>query len=97
MGSRHDEVAKNIAKKFGGEYNPAKGVDIVTESVAIEVETERTIARAMQQLQGHRKPSYIAVTDERSVDKAIQATEDTTIGVIDSKGKIVKRSTRKRG
>ena len=96
MGSRHDEVARSIAKKFGGEYNPRKGVDIVTGKAAIEVETERTISDAKRQLRGHHKPSYIAVTSQRSIDKAVEATQGTTIGVMDPKGKIIKRSTRKR-
>ncbi len=96
MGSRHDDVAKGIAKKVGGEYNPGKGVDIVTKKVAIEVETEGTINDAKRQLQGHRRPSYVAVTNQRSVGKAIEATQGTTIGVMDPKGNIVKRSRRKR-
>ena len=96
MGSRHDEVAKGIAAKVGGDYNRGKGVDIVTTKVAIEVETETTIPDAKVQLQGHRKPSYIAVTTKRAVEKAVEATRGTAIGVIDPQGKVVKRSTRRR-
>ena len=96
MASRHDEVAKRIAKKFAGDYNAHQGVDVVTDKVAIEVETNQTISDAKQQLQGHQKPAYIAVTSERSIKKAMEATEGTTIGVIDPTGVIVKRSTRKR-
>ena len=96
MGSRHDDVAKGIAGKVGGNYNPGKGVDIVTKKSAIEVETDRTISDGKRQLQGHRKPSYIAVTSERAVPKAVEATKGTTIGVMDPSGKVVKRSTRKR-
>ncbi len=96
MGSRHDDVAKDIAKKVGGKYNPRKGVDIVTKKSAIEVETDRTISDAKRQLQGHRKPSYIAVTNKPAVAKAVEATKGTTIGVMGPDGKVVKRSTRKR-
>jgi len=96
MASRHDEIAKALAQKFGGEYNPAEGVDIVTDKVAIEVETPKTISDAKRQLQGHKKPAYVAVTNERSIRKALEAMEGTTIGVVGPSGKIVKRSTRKR-
>ncbi len=71
-------------------------MDIVTKKSAIEVETDSTISDAKRQLQGHRKPSYIAVTNVRAVPKAIEATKGTTIGVMGPDGKVVKRSTRKR-
>ena len=96
MGSRHDDEAKGIAKKVRGKYNPRKGVDIVTKKSAIEVETDSTINDAKRQLQGHGKPSYIAVTNKRAVAKAVEATKGTTIGVMGPDGKVVKRSTRKR-
>ena len=91
----HD-VAKDIAKKVGGKYNPRKGVDIVTKKSAIEVETDSTISDAKRQLQGQRKPSYIAVTNKPAVAKAVEATKGTTIGVMGPDGRVVKRSTRKR-
>ena len=96
MASKHDEISKRIAKRYRGKYNPRKGVDVVTSRVAIEVETDRTINDAKRQLQGHRKPSYIAVTTNQSLDKAIKVTQGTTIGVINPAGKIVRPSSRKR-
>lgn len=96
MGSQHDKVAKRIAKKVGGDYNPGKGADVVTRKVAVEVETEDTIGDAKRQLQGHRKPSYVAVTTKRAVRKAVEQYKDTTIGVMGPDGKIIKRSSRKR-
>lgn len=91
----HQTTANRIARKYNTQYNPGKGPDIQTDSVAIEVETPESVSDAVRQLQGHRKPVYIAGTDEAAVDKALDRTKGTTIGVMDNQGNIVKRSTRK--
>ena len=91
----HKDTSSRIAKKFNAEYNPDKGVDIVTQKLAIEVETETTVQSGMQQLQGHRKKVYIAGTNQATVKKTIEATEGTTIGVMDNQGNIIKKSSRK--
>ncbi|MFC1538477.1 hypothetical protein ACFL6H_03560 [Candidatus Latescibacterota bacterium] len=92
----HKVAANRIAKKLNAEYNSDKGVDIVTQRVAIEVETPETISSGFQQLRGHRKPVYIAGTNREAVEKALAATKNTTVGVMDSTGKIIKLSTRKK-
>ena len=91
----HKATSNRLAKKFKTEYNTGKGADIKTKKVAIEVETPDTVADASRQLQGHKKPVYIAGTNKEAVKKAVEATEGTTIGVMDNQGNIVKRSTRK--
>ena len=91
----HKATSNRLAKKFKTEYNRGKGADIKTKKVAIEVETPDTVADASRQLQGHKKPVYIAGTNKEAVKKAVEATEGTTIGVMDNQGNIVKRSTRK--
>ena len=91
----HKTTSNRLAKKFKTEYNRGKGADIQTKKVAIEVETPDTVADASRQLQGHKKPVYIAGTNKKAVKKAVDATEGTTIGVMDNQGNIVKRSTRK--
>lgn len=96
MGTKHDEVARRIAKKMGADYNQGKGADVKAKKAAVEVETEDTVNDAKRQLQGHKKPVYIAGTDDKAVQKAKDATKDTTIGVMDADGNIVKPSTRKR-
>ncbi len=92
----HKETSMRIAEKYNADYNSKKGVDIVTNSKAIEVETENTVNSALRQLQGHRKPSYIAGTNRKAVEAALKVTQGTTIGVMDNKGNIVKSSSRKR-
>ena len=91
----HKATANRLANKFGTEYNTCKGADIKTDNVAIEVETPETIRDASRQLQGHKKPVYIAGTNKEAVDIALETTKGTTIGVMDNQGNIVKRSTRK--
>ena len=89
-------TANRIAKKTNTEYNDGKGVDIKSTNATIEVETPETVADALGQLRGHRGPAYIAGTNKEAVNKAMETTKGTTVGVMDSQGNIVMPSTRKR-
>jgi hypothetical protein len=92
----HKVTANRLAKKFGTEYNTGKGADIKTDGIAVEVETPETVADGLRQLRGHNKPVYIAGTNKEAIDKAVELTKGTTVGVMDNQGKIVKKSTRKK-
>ena len=92
----HKITANRIAKKMNTEYNEGKGVDIKFTNATIEVETPETVADAPGQLRGHRGPVYIAGTNKEAVNKAMETTKGTTVGVMDNQGNIVKPSTRKR-
>ena len=96
MGSKHDDTAKRIAEKDGADYNRGKGADVISSRRAIEVETAETAQDGLRQLQGHRKPVYIAGVDDNAVQEALEATEGTTVGVMDADGNIVRSSSRKR-
>jgi len=63
---------------------------------AIEVETTSTVGDAAGQLAGFQKPVYVAGADAEATKKALQHYKDTTIGVMNSRGQILKRSTRGR-
>jgi hypothetical protein len=91
----HKTTSNRIAKKFKSEYNDGKGVDIKSQKATVEVETLETVSDAPSQLRGHRGPAYIAGTNKEAVEKALEVTQGTTIGVMDNQGKVVKRSTRK--
>lgn len=95
-GSKHDIVAKEIARKEKTEYNPGQGADIQGARRAIEVETPETIRDAAWQLAGYRKPVYVVPTNAKAVPKAVEHYKKTTIGVMRPSGKIVKPSTRGR-
>ncbi len=96
MGTKHDDTANRIANKKGGTYNRGQGPDVITPKQVIEVETENTISDGFRQLRGFKKPVYIAGADAKATKKALEATQGTTVGVMDPRGNIVKRSTRKR-
>ena len=91
----HKTTANRIAKKLGAEYNNGTGVDIKSNEATVEVETLETISDAPGQLRGHRGPAYIAGTNKEAVQKALEVTDGTTIGVMDNQGNILKKSTRK--
>lgn len=92
----HKITANRLANKYKTEYNTAKGVDIQTDNLAVEVEPPDTIKDGIRQLRGYKKPVYISGTNQEAVEKALDATEGTTIGVMDNQGNILKRSTRKK-
>ncbi|HPO17035.1 MAG TPA: hypothetical protein PLI09_26600 [Candidatus Hydrogenedentes bacterium] len=92
----HKTAANRIAKRFGVDYNNGEGVDVKSPRATVEVETPDTVSDAASQLRGHRGPVYIAGTNQTAVERALEATKGSTIGVMDNQGLVVKRSTRKR-
>ena len=94
--SKHDQIAENLAKKFGTVYKKHKGIDIVTKNRVIEVEsTKGGIYQGIKQVEKSSKARYIAIND-RNIKNALNATEGTGIGVMDEKGRIIKRASRVR-
>ena len=90
----HRETAIYIANKFGVEYNSGRGADVISPLCVVEVETPGTVYDGVRQLQGYRGKVYIAGTNQKAVRIAMVATYNTTIGVMDNRGNIVKCSTR---
>ncbi|MFH1766178.1 MAG: hypothetical protein ABIF09_18485, partial [Gemmatimonadota bacterium] len=80
----HKTTANRIAQKYGAQYNNGEGVDIRSPRATVEVETPDTVAEASSQLRGHRGPVYIAGTNKGAVEKALETTKGTTIGVMDN-------------
>lgn len=90
--TRHDRIAKVVAKKRGGTYNPGKGADIVKSDEVIEIEVDsNTFSHGIRQLQGYRKRRYLAVPNSL-VKVAEQRTKNLKVGVIDDNGRVRKRS-----
>ena len=96
MGTSHDNVANRIARQQGVPYNRGKGPDVKGGRATVEVETENTVKDGLRQLQGYRGPVYIAGASSTAVQRALKATDGTTIGVMTPNGRIVKPSTRKK-
>ena len=90
----HKTTANRLAALYDAEYNRGRGADIKAKGVTIEVEAPETVADAGRQLRGHRGPVYVAGTNQKAVEKALDRYGDSTIGVMDNQGNIVKRSTR---
>ena len=64
------------------------------KGVTIEVETPETVGDAGRQLRGYRGPAYVAGTNRKAVRLALERYRDSTIGVMDNQGNIIKRSSR---
>jgi len=94
--TKHDTTAEKLAEKEGVDYNRGAGADIQAKRRVIEVETEKTANDGLRQLQGYRKPVYIAGADAKATEAALEATKGTTVGVMNEHGKVVKSSTRKK-
>ena len=93
-GRSHKTTANRLAALYSAENNRGPGADIQAEGITIEVETPETVADAGRQLSGHRGPVYVAGTNKKAVEQALDRYGDSTIGVMDNQGNIVKRSTR---
>ena len=94
--SKHDEIAQNLAKKFRTEYKSQKGIDLVLPDRVIEVEAKKAgIPQGIKQVEKSAKARYLAV-DDSNINNVLKATKGTGIGVMDERGKIIKRASRKK-
>jgi len=94
--SKHDEIAKKLAKKFGTEYKSHKGIDIMLPDRVIEVETKKEgIRQGINQVIRSSKARYLAV-NKQNIKNALDATKGTGIGVMSETGKIIKKASRKK-
>lgn len=94
--SKHDEIAEKLAKKFGTEYKSDKGIDLVTPNRVIEVETKKQgLYQGIKQIERSQKARYLAV-NQPNIKNALEATQNTGIGVMSETGRIVKNASRKK-
>ncbi len=90
----HKTTANRLANKYNTEYNQGKGPDIKTPDITIEIETPDTVPDAGRQLSGHQGPVYVAGTNKEAIESALKRYSNSTIGVMDNQGNILKPSTR---
>lgn len=91
----HDQIAEKIAKKFNTEYKSNKGIDVVTRDRVIEVETKSgSISQGISQVVKSSKARYLAV-NKPNINNAIDATQNTGIGVMSQTGRVIKKASRK--
>jgi hypothetical protein len=94
--SKHDEIAKKLAKKFRTEYKSDKGIDLVTRNKVIEVETKKSsLIQGIKQVAKSQKARYLAV-NRININNALEATKGTGIGVMSETGGIIKKASRKK-
>jgi len=94
--SKHDEIAKKLAKKFKTEYKSDKGIDLVTRNKVIEVETKKSsLFQGIKQVAKSQKARYLAV-NRININNALEATKGTGIGVMSETGRIIKKASRKK-
>lgn len=90
----HDDIANKLARKFHTEYKSDKGVDLVTPTRVIEVETKSGgIRQGIQQVAHSSKARYLAVNKINEAH-ALEQTKGTGIGVLSNTGRIIKRAGR---
>jgi len=89
----HDELAEELAKSLGTNYNRGKGVDIKKKGIAAEVEpSPETFTDGIRQLRPYKGRRYL-VTDNSFTKEATQRVKNTKIGVMKPNGSIVKPAT----
>jgi len=94
--SKHDEIAKKLAKKFNTEYKSDKGIDLVLKDKVIEIETKKdSLPQGIKQVVKSSKSRYLAV-NKINVNNALEATKGTGIGVMSETGRIIKKASRKK-
>ncbi len=93
--SKHDDVARRIARKNNTQYNRGKGADVEASGRTIEVESKNSIGEAEEQLADYEGLTYVAGTDKEATDSAKELYEDSHIGVMDSRGNIVQPAKRR--
>ena len=88
----HTATANRIAKRFGTTVSDDGQPDVQTPEVTIEIETSATIRDAVRRLSNTDRPAFVAVTNKEALVDALRYAHGTTVGVMDSRGEIVKQS-----
>jgi hypothetical protein len=85
----HSAVVRRIKVRYGGVSGEALGIDIVTESLRIEVETSATLESGIERLSAIDGIRYVAVTNKEAIPDALRIVDGTGIGVMDSYGNVL--------
>ena len=86
-------TASRIAKRYAGVVNRFASPDIRTAEMFVEVETEATLRSGLEKLKQYSGRAYLAVTNQEALPTALRLVTNTSSGVMDSKGNIVKEAT----
>lgn len=88
----HSAVVNRILTRYQG--TPANDglLDIIAGDMLIAVETTATLATAMAQIHQLGGTRYVAVTNQESLAEALRLADGSPVGVMNSKGDIVKEA-----
>lgn len=96
MADSHDEAARRIVRKLGGQYDPKSSPDVTRGRARVEVKsTADEITEALRQLGGGTGLGYVALPKPEH-KKALERLQGLKTGLMDHDGNIVKSSSRKR-
>ena len=89
----HTTVLNRLLARYHGTVTPHNPIDVVAGDLRIAVETTATLADNLPHLLAHNGQVYIAVTNQESLTEALRLTAATKLGVMNSRGDIVKPAT----
>lgn len=89
----HTTVLNRLLARYHGAATPHNPIDVIAGDLRIAVETTATLSENLPQLLELDGPVYIAVTNQESLAEALRLTADTKLGVMNSRGDIVKVAT----
>ena len=73
-----------------------KGPDIKARGRTIEIESKESVNEAGRQLSGHKGLAHVAGKDKQATDAAKERYKDSSIGVMNSRGKVVQPAKRRK-
>ena len=96
MASSHDKIADRLASKLKTKHR-RQGVDIIDRGRAIEVAaSESDMQQSVGQLNRSRASKKYMAVPSSLIPKAKKTLEGSGIGIMNAKGRIIKRSRKRR-
>jgi hypothetical protein len=89
----HTTVLNRLLARYRGATTPHNPIDVIAGDLRIAVETTATLADNLREILTLDGPVYVAVTNQESLAEALRLTADTKVGVMNSRGDIVKPAT----
>lgn len=88
----HSAVVNRMITRYQGKPANDGAIDVVGGGLQIAVETTATLATNFPTILALPGTRYIAVTNQESLTEALRLTAGTPVGVMNSKGDIVKEA-----
>ena len=86
----HTTVLNRLLAHYQGTATSHNPIDVIAGDLRIAVETTATLSENLPQLLDLGGLVYIAVTNQESLAEALRPTAGTKLGVMNSRGDIIK-------